>query len=480
MTLPVAPAQITHNMIIAEFGVHTTNSEWSLSGDGAAYINFAVGSIIKESDFYGKSGFAGDWWIHYGTDKSGLSGSAFAVAPDITGTSADAFTTPLDLTTMTGGAWNGQFSSYGIVGASGFGVPIKDGNSGRLYYKSRGNSFYAVTGKGNGVRDATNATGNGELRLLYSNEPRLGFEDITSRLPTTWNWSKVADFLCYFSENGNGDVMMTAGGLTNGNANALDAHCFVTADDGASWSHGVIPAPGNNMGIKGYLSTGDINSSRFIIGCLNGSQAVDGPNAARWLKSDDLGASWSTLNTGDGDARAFLSVGATPPYLRGNIKIDFDPSYTGFSGAEPVWRRSTNGGVSHGAYVVGTNPTTNTVKLPSGTPDEFPVAWATDYNGTIVVISSTSDMWTTTNEGVSWTAIGNGWMGMAFGMAFSDYTPGYISYEESAGLFVSIMGANGIIAYSADGLNWSMAGRTSSNGTNTHYGDKANWIAYLG
>lgn len=54
MTLPVAPSQISHSDIMAEFG-HPANTQWKLSADGAAYINFNVGDIIKESDFYGKS-----------------------------------------------------------------------------------------------------------------------------------------------------------------------------------------------------------------------------------------------------------------------------------------------------------------------------------------------------------------------------------------------------------------------------------------
>ena len=54
MALPDAPAQISHSMIMAEFG-HPTGTEWKLSSNGAAYINFTVGSIIKESNFYGAS-----------------------------------------------------------------------------------------------------------------------------------------------------------------------------------------------------------------------------------------------------------------------------------------------------------------------------------------------------------------------------------------------------------------------------------------
>lgn len=54
MVLPDAPAQLSHSMIMAEFG-HPANTEWKISADGAAYINFTVGSIIKESDFYSKS-----------------------------------------------------------------------------------------------------------------------------------------------------------------------------------------------------------------------------------------------------------------------------------------------------------------------------------------------------------------------------------------------------------------------------------------
>lgn len=54
MPLPVAPSQITHSDIMAEFGA-TANTEWKLSADGAAYINFAPSTIIKESDFYGAS-----------------------------------------------------------------------------------------------------------------------------------------------------------------------------------------------------------------------------------------------------------------------------------------------------------------------------------------------------------------------------------------------------------------------------------------
>jgi hypothetical protein len=54
MALPDAPAQLSHSMIMAEFG-HSANTEWKISSDGAAYINFTVGNIIKESDFYSKS-----------------------------------------------------------------------------------------------------------------------------------------------------------------------------------------------------------------------------------------------------------------------------------------------------------------------------------------------------------------------------------------------------------------------------------------
>lgn len=54
MTLPVAPAQLSHSLIMAEWS-HPANTEWKISADGAGYINFTVGSIIKESDFYGKS-----------------------------------------------------------------------------------------------------------------------------------------------------------------------------------------------------------------------------------------------------------------------------------------------------------------------------------------------------------------------------------------------------------------------------------------
>lgn len=54
MALPEAPDTITHSLIMAEFG-HAANTQWKISSDGAAYINFTVGSIIKESDFYGAS-----------------------------------------------------------------------------------------------------------------------------------------------------------------------------------------------------------------------------------------------------------------------------------------------------------------------------------------------------------------------------------------------------------------------------------------
>lgn len=54
MTLPVAPAQITHSDIMAEFGV-TASTQWSLSADGAPLISFPANSQIAESDFYGKS-----------------------------------------------------------------------------------------------------------------------------------------------------------------------------------------------------------------------------------------------------------------------------------------------------------------------------------------------------------------------------------------------------------------------------------------
>ena len=54
MTLQLAPDQISHSDIMAEWS-HPANTEWKISADGAAYISFAVGSIIKESDFYGQS-----------------------------------------------------------------------------------------------------------------------------------------------------------------------------------------------------------------------------------------------------------------------------------------------------------------------------------------------------------------------------------------------------------------------------------------
>ena len=67
MPLPDAPAKISHSMIMAEFG-HPVNTQWSMSADGAAYINFTVGSIIKESDFYSASGSSGGSQLEVATD----------------------------------------------------------------------------------------------------------------------------------------------------------------------------------------------------------------------------------------------------------------------------------------------------------------------------------------------------------------------------------------------------------------------------
>lgn len=53
MALP-ASGQLGANLIMAEFGF-PASTQWAMSTDGAAWINFAVGSQIAQSDFYNAS-----------------------------------------------------------------------------------------------------------------------------------------------------------------------------------------------------------------------------------------------------------------------------------------------------------------------------------------------------------------------------------------------------------------------------------------
>lgn len=285
MALPLAPAQITHNMIIAEFGVHTTGTEWKISADGASYINFTVGSIIKESDFYGRSGETG-YRILYANGNT-----AYSSDP-----------TSVNYSTASPATWSG-----GSIGSNG--GHVSGGDTDGPKYLAQSNGITVISGQGNQFFTSSNG-GNNWTRGTW---------------PVTFNTSLVS------TDHPNANVLADS----SGNFLAIETRAtggvsrVLYSSDGLNW----VSRTSINHGNTGaQYAAADKTTGRLFIASLGGG-TLD-----IWY-TDNLGASWNagaqnvTAGAGGGhniyaDNNVFMIVGGAP-----------------FVGGGLTWR-STNGGVS--------------------------------------------------------------------------------------------------------------------------------------